>query len=92
MAIDLEPIKQLRADAISRPNIDIEHPYVRELLSAAPALVAEIEASRLTIAQQEAELQRLREALEFYSTGIGHTELTDNGAIARAALQGQSND
>jgi Lar family restriction alleviation protein len=28
----------------------------------------------------------LLEALEFYANGIGHTEIVDNGAVARAAI------
>jgi hypothetical protein len=36
------------------------------------------------------EIERLREALEYYAEGIGHSEIEDNGSVARAALKGQT--
>ena len=38
------------------------------------------------------EIERLRAALEFYASGIGHTEIDDNGATAKAALSQESAD
>ena len=38
------------------------------------------------------EIERLRAALEFYASGVGHTEIDDNGATARAALSQESAD
>ena len=35
---------------------------------------------------QADEIERLRAALEFYASGIGHTEIDDNGATAKVAL------
>ena len=39
-----------------------------------------------TMTEAADEIERLRAALEFYASGIGHTEIDDNGAAARAAL------
>ena len=41
----------------------------------------------LAALRQPTQSDALREALEFYAAGIGHTEIEDNGAIARKALE-----
>jgi hypothetical protein len=41
------------------------------------------------LAELSTEIERLREALEYYAEGIGYSEIEDNGSVARAALKGQ---